>query len=296
MFHQRTKLFTTLRLSFSATRITKRLSSSANIDTNCDRAQLPSLLKQQIKAKGAITVAEYMKQSLNAYYGFRKANNILGAHGDFFTSPEVSSIFGELLAIWFYHTAKVIGNDSAWNLVELGPGKGTLMADVVSVFDKFGFFETGLDSIHLVELGEDMIRAQAEALKVQAFEWTEDKDFIAKGRLRDGIDVFWYAEIKHVPNNRCSIFLAHEFFDALPINAFKRKNDSDEWREVLVATNDEEDFEYVLSPTKTPTNTILSRIKPLSILEGERHVEISPESVLVVDEIGKRRKKLRRRI
>ncbi|XP_049446949.1 protein arginine methyltransferase NDUFAF7, mitochondrial [Epinephelus fuscoguttatus] len=100
----------------------------------------PSMLRHlisKIKATGPITVAEYMREVLtNPLTGYYVRNNMLGPDGDFITSPEISQIFGELLGVWIISEWMGAGRPKHLQLVELGPGKGSLASDVLRVFSQ----------------------------------------------------------------------------------------------------------------------------------------------------------------
>ncbi|PWA81994.1 S-adenosyl-L-methionine-dependent methyltransferase MidA [Artemisia annua] len=109
-------------------------------------------LKSIIKFRGGpISVAEYMEEVLiNPKAGFYINRDVFGAEGDFITSPEVSQMFGEMVGVWAMCLWEQMGQPNKVNLVELGPGRGTLMADLLRGASKFEKFTNSLH-IHMIE-------------------------------------------------------------------------------------------------------------------------------------------------
>lgn len=143
-------------------------------------------------------------------------------------------------------------------------------------------------SVHLVEISPTLSLIQAKNLCKTITEYdtkiNESKsnpvNYYREGITEDGIKIYWYNSIKDVPKN-FSIFLAHEFFDALPIHKFQKTDRG--WCEVLVDIiqgSNEEKFCYVLSNAPTPATFYISND------EKREHVEISPESLVIVDYIA----------
>ncbi|KAF7652756.1 hypothetical protein LDENG_00092760 [Lucifuga dentata] len=189
-----------------------------------DRKPTLSMLRHltsKIKATGPITVAEYMREVLtNPAAGYYVRKNMLGPDGDFITSPEISQIFGELLGVWAISEWMAAGRPNNLQLVELGPGKGSLASDVLRVFSQLRSVLGGASvSLHLVEVSPVLSQLQAQTLTGnQNQESTcEDEPVYRRGQTSGGLQVSWYRQLDHVPTD-FSIFLAHEFFDALPIH------------------------------------------------------------------------------
>ncbi|XP_074659351.1 protein arginine methyltransferase NDUFAF7, mitochondrial-like [Tubulanus polymorphus] len=251
--------------------------------------QLQTQLKTRIKASGPLTVAKYMREVLtNPISGYYMHRDVFGTKGDFITSPEISQVFGELIGVWCINEWMQSGSPQNIQLVELGPGRGTLADDILRVCAQFPQIKDAL-SLHLVEVSPALSNKQAE--KLSSPETTievSDKDApcYKKCKSKYGFDVFWYKQIQDVPQG-FSFYVAHEFFDALPIHKFQKTEHG--WREILIdftdeSTTDKPQFKYVLSPGITPALT-LAKIKPD---ESRDHVEFSPESGVIIQDIANR--------
>ncbi|XP_034059082.1 protein arginine methyltransferase NDUFAF7, mitochondrial [Gymnodraco acuticeps] len=249
----------------------------------------PSMLKHltfKIKATGPITVAEYMREVLtNPVTGYYVRNNMLGPDGDFITSPEISQIFGELLGVWILSEWMGAGRPKHLQLVELGPGKGSLASDILRVFSQLKSVLDGCSvSLHLVEVSPALSAVQAQTLtggsSVESS--SEDDPVFRRGETSAGLPVFWYRCLEDVPAG-FSIFIAHEFFDALPIHTFQRTPKG--WREVLVDIDPEKQnrLRFVISPSPTPASSSL--IQPE---ERRSHVEVCADGGVLVQQISRR--------
>ena len=125
-------------------------------------------LRQRIARDGPVPVAEYMALALgDAEHGYYRTRDPLGAAGDFVTAPEISQVFGELIGLWCAVTWRAMGAPEPVRLVELGPGRGTLMADALRAAAGVPEFAAAID-LHLVETGAALKRRQAEALAARA--------------------------------------------------------------------------------------------------------------------------------
>lgn len=157
-------------------------------------------LKSLISEIGAIDVAQYMEECLgNPDHGYYILNEPFGVAGDFITSPEISQMFGELLGLWAVHQWHAMDKPAHFHLVELGPGRGTLMADALRAASGLPEFMDGLN-LHLVETSPKMRTAQQRALAGYKPQWHSDFDTVPDGPI---------------------IVIANEFFDALPIHQFE---------------------------------------------------------------------------
>jgi NADH dehydrogenase [ubiquinone] 1 alpha subcomplex assembly factor 7 len=167
-------------------------------------------LAARIAATGAVSIAGFMEIALTGPGGYYTRQDPLGRGGDFITAPEISQMFGELLGLWCVDTWTRLGRPDPFNLVELGPGRGTLMADALRAARQAPDFLAAL-RLHLVEVNAALIEAQRLALA--------------------GAAPHWHARLEAVPPGP-SIILANEFFDALPIHQFEMTASG--WRERAV--------------------------------------------------------------
>ncbi|XP_051732094.1 protein arginine methyltransferase NDUFAF7, mitochondrial isoform X3 [Ctenopharyngodon idella] len=210
-----------------------------------------SILKHlisKITATGPISVAEYMREALtNPVSGYYVKNDMLGAGGDFITSPEISQIFGEV----FSQLKVVLG-------------------------------ETDI-SVHLVEVSPKLSQLQAKCLTGdQTWTCNDDQPVYCSGTTCTGLPIYWYHRIEDVPRG-FSVFLAHEFFDALPIHKFQRTENG--WREVMVDIDPEspEKLRFVVSHSPTLASSMLIQKD-----ENRQHVEVCPEGGVIVQKMANR--------
>jgi NADH dehydrogenase [ubiquinone] 1 alpha subcomplex assembly factor 7 len=146
-------------------------------------------LSARIQSQGPIPLDQWMAACNQAYYAKGLA---LGASGDFITAPEISQVFGELAGAWCAVVWQMLGCPQPFSLIELGPGRGTLMADMLRAAPAL----KQASGIHLIETSPALRQAQGEALK--------------------GLPVFWHERLEDAPEGPCLV-IANEFFDALPI-------------------------------------------------------------------------------
>uniref|UniRef100_A0A6Q2XUA3 Protein arginine methyltransferase NDUFAF7 n=1 Tax=Esox lucius TaxID=8010 RepID=A0A6Q2XUA3_ESOLU len=243
-------------------------------------------LTSKIKSTGPISVAEYMREVLtNPVTGYYVQNDMLGPDGDFITSPEISQIFGELLGIWCLSEWMGAGKPSHLQLVEFGPGRGSLISDVLRVFSQLsGALGGATVSVHLVEVSPKLSQIQAQCLsgdqsRVSA---SEDEPVYRQGTTAAGLPISWYRNLDDVPRG-FSVYLAHEFFDALPIHKFQRTEKG--WREVMVDVDPEEPdkLRFVIVPAPTLASTQLIQSD-----EKRQHVEVCPEGGVIVQRLANR--------
>jgi SAM-dependent MidA family methyltransferase len=160
---------------------------------------LEAKIRARIAAHGPLPVADYMALCLaHPEHGYYMTRDPFGARGDFITAPEVSQMFGELIGVWMAAVWRQMGGPPRVRLVELGPGRGTLMSDVLRALRVTPAFLDAA-SLHLVEISPVLKAKQQETLSGVA------------------LPVSWHASFDEVPEGP-AIVIANEFFDALPVH------------------------------------------------------------------------------
>ncbi|XP_044865254.1 protein arginine methyltransferase NDUFAF7, mitochondrial isoform X2 [Mauremys mutica] len=222
-----------------------------------DSSRVTPMLKHlvfKIKSTGPITVAEYMREVLtNPVKGYYIHHDMLGERGDFVTSPEISQIFGELIGIWYVSEWMATGKPKTLQLVELGPEVSPKLSEIQALTLTGGKIQPELDVTSPVYM---------------------------KGISKAGIPIFWYRELQDVPQGT-SFYLAHEFFDALPIHKFQRTEKG--WREVLIDIDPEapDQLRFVLAPSATPATENFIQSK-----EVRDHVEVCPDAGILIQRLA----------
>jgi NADH dehydrogenase [ubiquinone] 1 alpha subcomplex assembly factor 7 len=200
-----------------------------------------------IEAQGPLTVAQYMAIALlDPEHGYYVRHDPLGR--DFITAPEVSQIFGELIGLFFVQAWEDRSRPGKVQLVELGPGRGTLMADMTRAAAKLRppqFVEAA--RITLVETSPTLRAKQAKTLAP--------------------LPVDWVHRFEDVPTDGPLFLVANEFFDALPIRQFMRGDRG--WHERLIAS-DGANLRFMLTPDVIPPSVVPAAVRdapPGSVIE-----------------------------
>lgn len=174
---------------------------------------LADLLTSRIAKTGPITLADYMAECLlHPAHGYYASRDPFGTQGDFITAPEISQMFGELLGLCLAQTWMDQGQPDRFTLAEIGPGRGTLMADLLRATKGVAGFHAAAE-VHLIEASPVLRAKQAEVVP----------------------HATWHSDISTLPDAPLYI-VANEFFDALPIRQFTR--DDGGWREHMVGVQD----------------------------------------------------------
>ncbi|WP_321447285.1 class I SAM-dependent methyltransferase [uncultured Cohaesibacter sp.] len=193
------------------------------------RTNLKERLKRMIRATGPISVADYMSLCLSdPQDGYYTSQQPIGSAGDFITAPEISQLFGELLGIWMLAIWQQSGRPKPFHLVELGPGRGTLMSDMIRAI------ATDRDAamhlhVHLVEISPTLKREQNKALA----------DF--------DVSKEWHTDFASLPEAPLFI-VGNEFFDCLPIHQWVFHKGR--WHERVIGLDAEDHLCFGLGPVR----------------------------------------------
>jgi SAM-dependent MidA family methyltransferase len=185
-------------------------------DRQAEAQALLAELRERIRREGPLTVEAYMAACLgHPRHGYYRHARAIGRAGDFVTAPEIAQVFGELIGLWCAVTWDGMGRPSPLRLIELGPGRGTLMRDALRAARALPGFLEAL-SVHLVEISPTLRRLQGETL--------------APGT--GGPQTMWHEAVEEAPAGP-AIVIANELLDALPVRQLIR--DGGAWRERVVA-------------------------------------------------------------
>jgi len=221
---------------------------------------LAELIKGMIALDGPMPIDRYMDLCLgHPVHGYYMSRVPFGARGDFVTAPEISQMFGELIGAWCCHVWQDMGSPSPLRLIELGPGRGTLMADATRVISRL-LGERVQVEVHLVEISPVLRALQARSL--------------------DGRMVFWHGALAEVPPGP-AVIIGNEFLDALPIRQFVFQGGH--WAERVIGL----DAEGELVPGLVPCVLGPDVHVPETPSEG-MVIEYSPAQAQVAALIGRR--------
>ncbi len=173
----------------------------------------------RLASEGPVSVHDYMGACLyDPEYGYYRTKAAIGQGGDFITAPEISQVFGELIGLWAGEVWRQMGEPAALKVIELGPGRGTLIADALRALKVLPGFLAGA-SIHLVETSKALQEAQRAAL--------------AQAPAR----ISWHEDLNRAPEGP-AIVIANEFFDCLPVRQFVFDAAAAGWRERMIELKD----------------------------------------------------------
>jgi SAM-dependent MidA family methyltransferase len=210
----------------------------------------------RIERMGPMSLADFMAECLHdPQYGYYATRDPFGRSGDFITAPEISQMFGELIGLWLAQVWMDQGG-GAVRLVELGPGRGTLMADMLRATRAVPGFHDAVE-LHLVEASPTLRAVQSETLREHAPRFHDSLGDVPEGPM---------------------LLVANEFFDALPVRQFQM-NEAGDWQERQVGAR-EGDLIWGLAPPA-----------PLEARAGFKPgmiVETCAPAEAIAEEIGRR--------
>jgi SAM-dependent MidA family methyltransferase len=188
-------------------------------------------IRRRIAAAGPMPVDEYMSLCLgDPDHGYYTTREPIGAGGDFITAPEISQMFGELIGLWMTALWKQMGSPAQVRVIELGPGRGTLMKDAMRAAQVVPAFTEAVE-LHLIEISPVLEEQQERTLEPLA------------------MPMSWHPSLTDVPDSP-SIIIANEFFDALPVK--QAVKDETGWHERRIGIDGDKNLAFVVSGDPIP--------------------------------------------
>ena len=202
------------------------------------------------KNNNLFTLDKFIEESLyNKKTGYYMKKNPFGKKGDFVTAPSISILFSEMIAIWVISFWEKLNCPKQFNLIELGAGNGEMMSILTSTFGKFPKFQNSC-KIHILEKSKLLQQTQKVTIKRKNIKWLNSLNEL---------------------NNLPCIFIANEFFDALPIKQFLKKEKK--WYERHVKFTENKKLEYLDIPFDM--QKFEKKIK-FRISYGQKFIEYAP--------------------
>ena len=212
-----------------------------------------NVISQIFKDKKSLPLNIFIDKALyNKKYGYYSKKNPIGIKGDFITAPLISELFGEMIGIWCVAFWEKLGKPKNINIVELGPGEGSLCMTLIKVFSRFKIFNNALE-IKLLEKSKFLKQIQECKISSNKVKWIKNIN-----------------EIKNGP----TIFLANEFFDALPIKQFILKKNI--WHERFVKYINKK--KIIFYDKKVNLNN-LNHLVQLGLIKKQKIIEFPIEAI-----------------
>jgi len=219
-----------------------------------------------LKEKKSIPLDQFINIALyNKKFGYYMKNNPFGKEGDFITSPMISNLFGEMLAIWCVAFWKHIGKPKKILLVELGPGDGSLCKDLLKTFEQFKDFYNSLE-INLLEISNKLKTIQKAKINNRKVKW-----------------------IKKIKEINCGpvIFFGNEFFDSLPIKQIYKKKKLF-FEKYVALSNDNKKIRFL---HKKANVSLIKRLQNLNLISIGNTIEYPIVAIKFLEDIAKKIKK-----
>ncbi len=181
---------------------------------------LKELLKNKIKQQNSISISEYMETCLyHTKYGYYMTRDPFGKDGDFTTAPEITQLYGEILALWVVATWQKLGSPASFNFIECGAGRGTLMRDMLRTLKKIAYECFNSAEVKLVEISPFLQNIQEQTLNKYN-------------------KIIWHKNIQQIDLSKPTILIANELLDAFPVNQFIKNNDGTLTEKRITIKND----------------------------------------------------------
>jgi len=216
-----------------------------------------------LKEKKSIPLDQFINIALyDEKFGYYMKKNPFGKKGDFITSPLISNLFGEMLAVWCISFWEHLGKPNKILLVELGPGDGTLCRDLLNTFKKFKYFYNSLE-INLLEISNTLKTIQKKKINNKKVKWIKKIEEINFGPV---------------------IFLGNEFFDSLPIKQICKKKKLF-FEKYVTLSNDKKKIKFLY---KRADNNLMKRIQKLNLISSGNIIEYPLEAIKFINSISKK--------
>ena len=224
---------------------------------------LQEIITGVIQRHGPLTIAQFMELALqHPQYGYYRQHDPLGQGGDFITAPEISQCFGEMIGLWLADAWQKLGRPDPCILLELGPGRGTLLADALRATRKLPGFQAALQ-LYLLESNAALRAKQAAVLA--------DYHPIHLDDVND---------LPRLP----TLLVANEFFDALSIRQFVKTADG--WCERLVILDEQDQLVFTLAAPDPACRLLIP--EPLHDAPDGFAYELSPNSLAIMQQLALR--------
>jgi NADH dehydrogenase [ubiquinone] 1 alpha subcomplex assembly factor 7 len=243
-------------------------------EENREASPLLAILRARIEREGPLPVDAYMRTCLaHPEHGYWRSAESIGTGGDFITAPEISQVFGELIGVWCAVVWRSMGSPAPLRLVELGPGRGTLMRDALRAARSVPPFLAAA-TVHLIEASAPLRATQQQTLgsnpvvslsnhgDAPAAVLRQAQD---EGGMRWPVPIEWHEAIGEVPEGP-AIVIANEFLDALPIRQLVFVDGA--WHERMVDVDARGALQFAVGPRATGgTEELATSPRPGAIVE-----------------------------
>lgn len=235
-------------------------------------SKLKDRIISRITQDGPMSVAEYMAVCLlDPVDGYYPTRDPLGSDGDFITAPEISQMFGEVIGLWCIQSWIDLGRPPHLNLIELGPGRGIMMSDILRT--------AALDSDFIKAVSVTLIEASAalEAVQAQTLSGV-------------GVPVNWEHTLAQVPDGP-ALIIGNEFLDCLPIRQFIQKDPfagPAGWHERLVMLDEENRLSFGVAPIAISEQLQADLPPDIDDARTDDLLEICPAARQIIDELSQR--------